>query len=315
MLVARLHHWNTTPTLEEVTPPAPASADEVTVAVEAAAVTHLDLTLMSGTFAYRPELPFTPGTAGIGTVASGDTALLGRRVLVRGAGIGLERPGTWAEQVTAPRAAVRTIPDHADAALAATCYSPMTTGWAAVDTVGHIVKGERVLVTGASGAVGSIAVQLAAQAGAHVLALVRDEAKAAAVPAAAHEILIGQGPDTLARAADSGGIDILLDTVGGDTLPTFLTAMRPGGRAVLIGYVAGKTLSIDLPSLLARDVTLLPMNMVRRHVPDEVFHRLLNDLTDRRLILNTTTYPFGHLPAAVEARHQGTVAGTLAVTM
>jgi NADPH:quinone reductase-like Zn-dependent oxidoreductase len=126
MLAARLHRWNTAPAVEDVVPPR-LGAEEVTVDMEAAAVTHLDLTLMSGTFTYRPELPFIPGTAGIGRVSAGDESLLGRRVLVRGGGIGLERPGTWAEQVTAPHAAVRIIPDDADAALAATCYSPMTT--------------------------------------------------------------------------------------------------------------------------------------------------------------------------------------------
>lgn len=314
MLAARLHGWNTAPAVEEVAPPRPGD-QEVTVDIEAAAVTHLDLTLMSGTFAYRPELPFIPGAAGIGTVSAGDDSLLGRRVLVRGGGIGLERPGTWAEQVTAPLTAVRTIPADADAALAATCYSPMTTAWAAVDPVGHVAEGERVLVTGASGGVGSLAVQLAAQAGAHVIALVRDEKKAASVPPAADEVLIGRGPEALTSAGADGGIDLLLDTIGGDALPTFLPAMRPGGRAVLIGYVAGKTLTLDLPSLLARDITLLPLNMVRRPVPDEVFHRLLTDLTEQRLTLNTTAYPFTRIAHALQARTGGKVAGTVAITM
>ncbi|MEU3957508.1 zinc-binding dehydrogenase [Streptomyces achromogenes] len=283
--------------------------------MEAAAVTHLDLTLTSGTFAYRPELPFVPGTAGVGRVIDGEPALVGRRVLVRGGGIGLERSGTWAQRMTAPVTAVRTVPESIDAALAATCYSPMTTAWAAVEPLGTIAEGERVLVTGASGGVGSMIVQLAARAGGRVLALVRNEKQAAAVPGTAHEILVGSGPGVLAAAGADGGIDVLLDTVGGDTLPAFLPAMRHGGRAVLIGYVAGKTLSIDLPALLAQDVTLLPMNMVRRHVPDDVFHRLLSALGDGSLKLNTTTRPFSDLPETITARTDGSVTGTLAVTM
>jgi NADPH:quinone reductase-like Zn-dependent oxidoreductase len=191
----------------------------------------------------------------------------------------------------------------------------MTTAWAAVEPLGNITKGERVLVTGASGGVGSMIVQLAARAGGHVLALVRNEKGVPAVPDAAHEILIGRGPEVLAAVSANGGIDVLLDTVGGDTLPTFLTAMRPGGRAVLIGYVAGKTLSIDLPALLAQDVTLLPMNMVRRHVPDDVFHTLLGTLGNGGLQLNTTSYPFGDLAEAITARTCGSVSGTVAVTM
>lgn len=81
----------------------------------------------SGTFAYRPDLPFTPGTAGIGGVTGGEAGLPGRRVLVRGANVGLERQGAWAQQVAAPSAGVRTVPDGGDAVLAATCHSPVTT--------------------------------------------------------------------------------------------------------------------------------------------------------------------------------------------
>ncbi|MFD8276978.1 quinone oxidoreductase family protein [Streptomyces flaveolus] len=312
MLAARLHTWNAVPDLAETAPVGPPRDGEVTVEVEAAAVTHLDLTVMTGTFAHRPALPFTPGTAGVGTVVEGGAALLGRRVLVRGGGIGLERDGTWAERVAVPAGAVREIPRDADAALAATCYSPMTTAWAAVEAVGRIAEGERVLVTGAAGAVGSLCVQLAARAGAHVVAVVRNEDAAGAVPDAAHEVLVRPVAE---EVAGKGGTDVLLDTVGGDTVPAFLEAMRPGGRVVLIGYVAGTTLRVELPALMARDVTLLPMNMVRRHVPAEVFDRLLRDLTEGRLTLRTTALPFARIAEAVETRRGGGGRGTLAVLM
>ncbi|WP_381561421.1 zinc-binding alcohol dehydrogenase family protein [Streptomyces eurythermus] len=312
MIAARLHTWNTAPDLEETDLPGAPQEGEVTVDLEAAAVTHLDLTVMTGTFTHRPALPFIPGTSGVGTVVAGDAALLGRRVLVRGGGIGLERDGTWAERVSVPVDALREVPRETDAALAATCYSPMTTAWAAVEAVGRIREGERVLVTGAAGAVGSLCVQLAARAGAYVVAMVRDEGAAGAVPGAAHEVLVRPDPE---EVASKGEADILLDTVGGNTVTDFLMAMRPGGRAVLIGYVAGTTLRVDLPTLMSRDVALLPMNMVRRHVPAEVFDRLLRDLTDGRLTLRTTVLPFARIAEAVETRRKGGGRGTLAVLM
>ncbi|MFF5405018.1 zinc-binding alcohol dehydrogenase family protein [Streptomyces misionensis] len=312
MIAARLHTWDTAPDLEETELPGPPREGEVIVQVEAAAVTHLDLTVMTGTFPHRPALPFTPGTAGVGTVVDGDAALLGRRVLVRGGGIGLERDGTWAERVGVPVDAIREVPREADAALAATCYSPMTTAWAAVEEVGRIGGGERVLVTGAAGAVGSLCVQLAARAGAYVVAVVRDEDAAGAVPDTAHEVLVRPAA---AEVTVEGEADVLLDTVGGDTVPSFLGAMRPGGRAVLIGYVAGTTLRVDLPTLMSRDVALLPMNMVRRHVPAEVFDRLLRDLTDGRLALRTTALPFARMADAVETRRKGGGRGAIAVLM
>ncbi|MEU6393574.1 zinc-binding dehydrogenase [Streptomyces sp. NPDC046939] len=160
----------------------------------------------------------------------------------------------------------------------------------------------------------SRAVQPAARAGAHVLAAVRSQKKTAAVPAAAHEILVGDAAQAGATGAQ-GGVDVLLDSVGGDTVPTLLPAVRPGGRVVLIGYVAGTTLSVDLPALLAKDIALLPVNMVRRKVPVDVFHTLLDDLGTCRLHLHTTTHAFTDLGKAIAARGTGAVSGALAVTL
>ncbi|MEU2157694.1 zinc-binding alcohol dehydrogenase family protein [Streptomyces sp. NPDC019396] len=315
MLVSRLYDWGTSVVLEQADPPAHPPGDDVVIELEAAAVTRLDLGLMSGTFASKPELPFTPGTAGVGTVTAGERDLVGRRVLVRGAGVGLERPGTWAERITVPKHAVRVVPQSTDAALAATCYSPMVTGWAAAEPVGRIKADERVLVTGPAGAVGSMCVQMAARAGGRVIALVRDEKEAAAVPATAAEVLVGRSSENMERLGARGGVDAVLDTVGGDTVPTLLPVINPGGRVVMIGYVAGRTPTIDLPTLLTADVRLLPVNMVSRQVPDTVFRNLLTELSNGTLRLNTTSFAFTDLNDALGALTGGGTAGTIAVTM
>ncbi len=65
-------------------------------------------------------------------------------------------------------------------------------------------------------------------------------------------------------------VDLLVDTVGGPLLPERLRSVRPGGRAVLVGYTAGTELRLSLPRLLATDVALLPLNMMRRRLPKGV---------------------------------------------
>ncbi|MGW8375102.1 zinc-binding dehydrogenase [Streptomyces sp. ODS28] len=312
MKSARVRAWDGGVEVEDVAEPV-AGDGEAVVRVEAAAVSHLDLTVMTGEFAYKPSLPFTPGTSGVGTVVAGDDAWRGRRVLVRGGGAGLERDGTWAEQVAVPVDALREIPAELEPALAATCSSALTTGWASVEVVGQVRSGERVVVTGASGAVGSLCVQLAARAGARVTAVVSREERVAAVPEGADEVLAGWGEETVRRIADSGGADVLLDPVGGDTVPVFLPALNPGARAVLIGYTRGTELTLDLPNLFAADVSLLPVNMIRRHVPDDVFTGLLDDLTTGRLTLAAHAWPLSGIAEAVEARRKGAVTGTAAV--
>ena len=122
-----------------------------------------------------------------------------------------------------------------------------------------------MLVTGATGAVGSIAVQLAREAGAAVI-----EATTEGAPAA----------------------DLLIDTVGGAVLPEALRRVVPGGRAVLVGYTAGTTLQLDLPELLQRDIALLPLNMLRREAAGRAAaDGLLQRIADGRLTLAVTEFP------------------------
>jgi NADPH2:quinone reductase len=112
-----------------------------------------------------------------------------------------------------------------------------------------------VLVCGASGAVGSIACQLAREAGARVRAVVFDAAQAARLPA---------GVEAVAAQELKAEAQLLLDTVGGTALPAALRGVAPGGRAVLVGYAGGTETQLSLPELLQRDVALLPLNMLRR---------------------------------------------------
>ncbi|MCG7204775.1 zinc-binding dehydrogenase [Streptomyces arenae] len=119
----------------------------------------------------------------------------------------------------------------------------------------HQVEILEVLVTGASGAVGAVAVQLAARAGAEVVGAVGRPAKLPHVPGVAKALLASD----LSEEAIGGKADVLIDTVGGQILRNALTLVRPRGRAALLGYTAGRELTLDLA-----DFSLLPVNMINR---------------------------------------------------
>ncbi|MEW2443666.1 quinone oxidoreductase family protein [Micromonospora marina] len=308
MRAIRLHTFGADPAIETVPDPV-AGPGETLVRIVAAAAGHLDRTIISGDFLEPPALPYTPGVEAAGVVVSSAAYAEGTPVWLRGGGLGVARDGTWSELVVAPDAAVHPMPRDCDFALAACFYTAATTAHVALHEVARVRPGERVAVSGAAGSVGALVVQLAAAAGAVPVALVADDARAALVPPVAVEVVVG--------AAPAKPVDVLVDTMGGPELPELLRSVAPGGRAVLIGYVSGTRLELDLSrDLIQRDVSLLPVNMLRRQqAAREAADTLLPRLARGELTLPVTRYPFGQAPAALAALAQGQVTGRLALTV
>lgn len=289
MKAVRVHAWGETPRLEDL--PEPAGGPGLSrVRMHAATVGHIDRSVWGGSFLRHPPLPYVPGVEAAGVVLDGSAFPAGTRVWLRGAGLGTTRDGTWREVVEAPDAALGLLPEGVSFEVGTAFFSPCTSAWVALHEIARVQPGEKVLVTGASGAVGSVAVQLARAAGALPVAVVADEAQAARL-----------GPDMqrvpIAELAPDAGL--LVDTVGGAVLPQALRGVAPGGRAVLVGYAGGTQAQIDLPELLQRDIALLPLNMFRREAAGRAAApALLGLLAQGKLSLATQVF---HLAAAAEA--------------
>lgn len=161
--------------------------------------------------------------------ADGTGPAAGTRVLAFG-------PGAWAELLAVSSADVAPLPRGA--ALAEAAALPMA-GMTVLRTLraAGSVLGRRVLVTGASGAVGRYGVQLAARAGAHVVASVRDGAHGPALAAlGAHEVVVGL--TGLRRLAEP--VDVVLETVGGPYLVAAWALLAPGATLQSIGWAGGE---------------------------------------------------------------------------
>ncbi|WGT64640.1 quinone oxidoreductase family protein [Variovorax paradoxus] len=267
MKAVRIHGFDAVPALEEVPDPVHRPGRAI-VRMQAATVGHIDRTVWRGSFLRHPPLPYTPGVEAAGIVIASERYAEGQRVWLRGSGLGTLFDGTWCELIDAPDEALGVLPDALPMPLGAAFFSPTTSAWVALHEVARLQPGEEVLVTGASGAVGSLAVQLAREAGCNVAVV---------------------NPD--AEAPPTASADLLVDTVGGSVLSTVLPAVRPGGRAVLIGYTAGPTLQLDIAHFLQRDVALLPLNMFRRETAGRAAAPgLLARLADGRLHLDVRSF-------------------------
>ena len=155
MKAVRVHAWGEPPRVEDVPEPQ-GGAGRTLVRMHAATVGHIDRTVWSGAFLRHPPLPYVPGVEAAGVVVASERFARGARVWMRGAGLGIARDGTWRELIEVPDEALGELPDAVSFALGSAFFSPCTSAWVALHEVARLQAGERVLVSGASGAVGSI---------------------------------------------------------------------------------------------------------------------------------------------------------------
>lgn len=214
--------------------------------------------------------PFIQGTDCCGrvvAVASGETeSLVGSRVLVRAcmrpAGfasmenvwMGSDFDGAFAEYVAVPVSEVFVVDsDWSDAELAT-----IPCAYGTAENMLHracLVEGEQVVVAGASGGVGSAAVQLAKRRGAHVIAIAA-AAKADQVLALGADRVVARGDD-LCAAVGENSIDVVVDNVGGKGFGAMLDILRRGGRYVSSGAIGGPVVDLDLRTFYLKDLTLI----------------------------------------------------------
>ena len=230
--------------------PTPA-AGEVVVDITHASVNPLDIWITRGApGAAASMLPWIPGTEATGV-------LDGQPVLVRGGGLGLARHGLFATKVAAPRDAVMALPAGTDPAVAAGLGVAGVTAWNCTHTLGGCSAGDRVLVLGASGGVGSLAVQLAAANGATVWAQTTSSSKVDAVAALGASRVVVADADTLVASTVELAPTLVLDGLGGAFTRAAIEAMQPGGRLVLYGVSAGDDIALSGRGLYRKGISML----------------------------------------------------------
>ena len=161
--------------------------------------------------------------------------------------VGFLPAGAWAEAVAVPTNALAQLPDNISFMQAATLPVAGLTALYALELNGAVL-GRRVLVTGASGGVGHLAIELARQAGAFVVAAVRrPEREKHARVAGAHEVVIGEEPSAAHRF---GPYDLIIESVGGTSLAMALKMIAPGGMCVLLGVSSASETTFDAATFM-----------------------------------------------------------------
>jgi NADPH:quinone reductase len=241
--------------LEIVELPAPEASHMLTpgegvlVEVHAAGVSFPEVLQTRGQYQVKPPLPFVPGSEVGGIVLSapdGAQVKAGDRVAA------FCMLGGFAETAVAPEFFSFPLPDALDFAQGASLILNYHTAYFSLLTRGRLQAGETVLVHGAAGGVGTAVLQVAKALGARTIALVSSEAKGSvAKDAGADEVvLLGDSWKDEVKELSGGGVELVLDPVGGDRFTDSLRSLREGGRIVVVGFTGGSIPEVRVNRLL-----------------------------------------------------------------
>ncbi|PPB79823.1 NADPH:quinone reductase-like Zn-dependent oxidoreductase [Albidovulum inexpectatum] len=256
---------------------------EVLVRVRASAVNNTDINTRVGWYSRKGNaaedaswggkplrFPLIQGIDACGMVedagAGVDPDLIGKRVLVEPCirqrngrrlatpeYLGSEMDGAFAEYLVVPAVNAHPI----DSPLSDEELATFPCSWSTAENMlsrAGAARGERVLVTGASGGVGSAAVQLAAARGCEVVAVSKPDKAPVLLDIGATEV-IGRDEDPKTRFGEAS-FDLVVDLVGGPAFPTLLSVLRHRGRYAVAGAVGGPVVDLDLRDLYLKDLTL-----------------------------------------------------------
>jgi NADPH:quinone reductase len=221
----------------------------VVVDVHAAGVSFPEVLQTRGEYQVKPPLPFVPGSEVAGIVRSapaGAGVSEGDRVAA------CCMLGAFAEVAVAPEFLTFPLSDELDFAQGAGLILNYHTAYFSLKLRGRVSEGETVLVHGAAGGVGTAALQVATGLGARTIAVVSsDEKERVAREAGADEVVRCDGPwKDEAKELSGGGVDIVIDPVGGDRFTDSLRSLREGGRLVVVGFTAGSIPEVKVNRLL-----------------------------------------------------------------
>jgi NADPH2:quinone reductase len=256
----------------------------VVIDVAAAGVSFPDVLQTRGLYQLKPELPFVPGAEVAGTIAQApaDSGLAaGDRVMA------FTVLGGMAERAVAPAYLTFALPEQLSFEQGASVILNYHTVYFALALRGRLQAGERVLVHGAAGGVGTAALQVARALGASTIAVVSsDEKERVAREAGADEVVRSDGPwREQALELSGGGVDVVLDPVGGDRFTDSLRCLREDGRVLVVGFTEGSIPEVKVNRLLLRNVSVMGAgwgayvmgNQQRNRAIGEAVERMIDD--------------------------------------
>ena len=274
--------------------------------VLAAPLNPLDLLIASGTIhSIRYDAPYVPGCECVGTVLASDQYEAGTRVYAE-THASPATPGSLGTHVVVPDQDVVPLPDGADPVMYAAVGNSGTAAFMPLVEVAGLQKEEVVLILGATGVVGQLAVQIARRHGAgRVIGVGRDQAALGRLLGLGADSVIamrpGESEEELARLLAAGGpADVVLDCLYGVPLQAALRVCAPRARVVNIGNPTGPIVQLPASLLRGKQISVSGFAGLLTPLRDKqaALSWLWAELNRGQLRMDVRTFPLAELPAA-----------------
>ncbi len=317
------------------------AADEILLAVKAAALNRLDLWVLEGWAGLNLEMPHVMGSDGAGVVAAVGEGVhdfvVGDRVAVNPtlscgkceyctsgrdnmcdhfAIFGEHVDGFMAEYTAVPARNLLKLPSNVSFAAAAAASLVYVTAWHSLIKRGGLQAGETVLVVGAGGGVNSASIQIAKLAGAGTIYVVGSNSeKCSLARALGADITINRGEkrwgNVIFKATARQGVDIVIDNVGAATYGMSLRALKKGGRLLTVGNSSGATFMVDNRYIFGKQLSIIGSTMGTRADYVKVMGMLFNG---RLHPVIDSTIPLAEAKTALQRLQDGDIQGKLLLT-
>ena len=277
----------------------------VLIDVHAAGVSFPEVLQSRGEYQFKPPLPFVPGSEVAGIVRSapqGSELNDGDRVAA------CCMLGAFAEVAVAPDFLTFPLSDELDFAQGSGLVLNYHTAYFSLKMRGRLAEGETVLVHGAAGGVGTAALQVAKGLGARTIAVVSsDDKERVAREAGADEVVRSDGAwKDEAKELSGGGVDVVIDPVGGDRFTDSLRSLREGGRVVVVGFTGGSIPEVKVNRLLLNNTEVVGAGwgafvMGKPNINEEI-GAAINELVDAGFVrpIVGARFPFDGAADALE---------------
>jgi NADPH2:quinone reductase len=281
-----------------------AGPGQAVVDVGAAGLHHLVLSKASGNvYGGPPTVPSVVGTDGVGRLADGRRVFFDETVAPH---------GPMAERTLVPEDALWEVPEGVDDAVAAALGNTGLAAWLALDYRAGLREGETVLVLGATGALGSVAVQAARLLGAgRVVAAARAGERLERLRDRGADAVValdgGGDPAAALREATGGGADVTIDALWGEPALAAMRAAGRGARHVQLGQSAATTLEIPASVVRAPGLSVLGFAFFQAplDVRRDAYRRLAQAAADGAIALDVERVPLAEVGSAWERQHRG----------